>query len=186
MGNVGNNVAVFLIHTLFTLYIVAVVVRFLLAWVRADFYNPLSQAIVQITNPVLIPLRRAIPSLGQVDTASIVLAVGLKLLELWLLALIGGVGFNLPALLIIAILQLLELVVWIFIVSIIVQAIMSWVSPSSSHYGNPMASILYSLNEPLLRPVRRVIPQIGMLDLSPLVVLIGLNVVLIVLRSLYQ
>ncbi len=186
MGNAFSNVSVFLVHTLFSLYILIVVLRFLLAWVRADFYNPLSQFLVTATNPLLVPLRRFVPSLGSIDTASIVLALGLKLVELWLLALIGGMAFNLPLMIVVAIFQLLELLIYVFIVSIIIQAIMSWVSPGMQYHQSPIGSILHSLNEPLLRPVRRVIPRVGMIDLSPLVVIIGLNVMLILLRSFYQ
>lgn len=186
MDNVLVNVSTFLVDTLFTLYIFAVVLRFLLAWAKASFYNPVSQFLVTVTNPPLVPIRRLIPSLGSVDSASIVLAVGLKVIQLWLLASIAGAHYGIAALVVVAILQLLELVIYIYIFSIIIQALLSWVSPGTQHYGNPMASLLYSLNEPLLRPARRVIPQMGGLDLSPLVVIIVLNVILIVLKSLSQ
>jgi YggT family protein len=182
--NLVSNVTVFLLQTVFSLYIGAVVLRFLLAWAQADFYNPLSQFLITITNPLLKPLRRIVPSLGPVDTASVVLALGLKTLELWLLGLLAGLRFAPWALLVVAVVQLLELVVYIYIFSIIIQAVLSWVSPGSQHYGNPIASLLYSLNEPLLRPLRQIMPQAGMIDLSPLVAIIGLNVVLIVLKSL--
>jgi YggT family protein len=185
MGNVATNVSVFLIHTLFMLYLLIVVLRFLLAWVKADFYNPLSQFLVSATNPILIPLRRAIPSIGPIDTASIVLMLGVKLLEIGLLAMLSRVTFNLPIMIVLATVQIIELVIYIFIFSLIIQAVISWVSPGTQYYGNPMASILHSLNEPLLRPVRNIMPKTGMIDLSPLVVIIGLNVLLIVLRSLY-
>jgi YggT family protein len=186
MGNVASNVSVFLIHTLFMLYLLIVVLRFLLALVRADFYNPLSQFLVSATNPILIPLRRILPSLGPIDTASIVLMVGVKLLELVLLAVVTSGNINLPVMLILSVLQIIELMIYVYIFSIIIQVIISWVSPGTQYYGNPMASILYSLNEPLLRPVRSMLPKTGMLDLSPLIVILGLNVALIILRSLFQ
>lgn len=186
MGNVATNVSVFLVHTLFMLYLIIVVLRFLLAWVKADFYNPLSQFLVTATNPVLIPLRRLIPSIGSLDTASIVLMLTVKVAELALLAALSGIALNLPVFLVVAVFQIIELIVYVFIFSIIIQAIMSWVSPGTQHYGNPVATVLHSLNDPLLRPVRRIMPHTGMIDLSPLVVIIGLNVVLIVLKSLYQ
>lgn len=186
MGNVATNVSVFLVHTIFMLYLLIVVLRFLLAWVRADFYNPLSQFLVSATNPILIPLRRLIPSFGPLDSASIVLMLGIKLTELWLLAMLSGVTLNLLVMVIVAVLQIIELVIYIFIFSIIIQAIMSWVSPGMHYYGNPVASLLHSLNEPLLRPVRRIMPKTGMIDLSPLVVIIGLNIALIILKSFYQ
>lgn len=186
MDNVLTNVSIFLIDTLFTLYIFVVVLRFLLALSKANFYNPLSQFLVTVTNPVLVPIRRVVPSLGPLDTASIVLVLGLKILQLWLLAFIGNASYSVATLVVVAILQILELVVYIYIVSIIIQALLSWVAPTTQHYGNPMASLLYSLNEPLLQPARRLVPQMGGLDLSPLVVIIMLNVILIVLNSLYH
>ena len=103
MGNVTSNVAVFLIHTIFMLYLLAVVLRFLLASFRADFYNPMSQFLVSITNPIIVPLRRIVPSVGPIDTASIVLMLAVKLLELWLLTLVSASTFDLPIMLIIAV-----------------------------------------------------------------------------------
>lgn len=184
MNGVASNVFTFLIHTLFTLYIAALMLRLLLSLVRADFYNPLSQFLVTVTNPVVLPLRRVIPSVGRVDTASIVLIVGLKMLELWLLALINGAGVNLAALIVVSILQLTELLIYIFIFALIVQAVISWIAPAQA-YENPAVGVLRDLTQPLLSPVRRVLPPVGMVDLSPLVVIIGLYVLLIVLRSLY-
>ncbi|MGH8501489.1 MAG: YggT family protein [Gammaproteobacteria bacterium] len=184
MNDVASNVSAFLIHTLFTLYIAAVMLRMLLALVRADFYNPLSQFLVTITNPVLIPLRRVIPSVGRVDTASVLLILVLKMLELTLLAMIAGGALSFPALFIIAVIQLTELLIYIFIFALIVQAVISWVAPAQA-YENPAVGILRDLTRPLLQPVRRVLPPIGMVDLSPLAVIIGLYVLLIVLRSLY-
>ena len=184
MGNVTTNVSVFLIHTLFSIYLVIVVLRLLLAWVRADFYNPLSQFLVKATNPVLIPLRRIIPSIGSIDTASVVLILSIKFFELMLLATITGKSFTFTVLLVSAILQVVELVIWIFIFAIIIQVIMSWVSPGMQYYQDPAASLLHSLTEPLLRPVRRLLPPVGMVDLSPLVVTLCLYVILIVLWSI--
>lgn len=186
MGTVTTNVSVFLIHTLFMLYLLIAVLRFLLAWVRADFYNPLSQFLVSATNPVLTPLRRLLPSMGPVDTSLIVLILGIKLLELVLLITVAGGEINLLILFITAILQVIELIIYIFMFSIIIQIVISWVSPGTQHYGNPMASILYSLNEPLLRQVRHILPKTGMIDFSPMVVIIALNVALIIIKSLFR
>ncbi len=184
MNDVASNVSAFLVHTLFTLYIAALMLRMLLALVRADFYNPLSQFLVTVTNPVLIPVRRVIPSIARVDTASVLLMLVLKMLELALLAMIAGGAPSFPVLFVIAVLQLAELLIQIFIFALIVQAVISWVAPSQA-YENPAVSILRDLTRPLLRPVRSVLPPIGMVDLSPMVVIIGLYVLLIVLRSLY-
>lgn len=179
--NIAENVAEFLIHTIFTLYIVLVMLRMLLALARADFYNPLSQFIVTATSPVLTPLRKLIPSIGKVDTASLLLMLLLKIIELSLLVSLGR-RFAL-AIPVQAILELLILVVWIYIFAIFIQAIASWITPGLGN-PNPAISLLRSLTEPLLRPVRRVIPSIGMIDLSSMIVIIGLYVALIVLQSI--
>lgn len=185
MGTVTGDIATFLIDTLFSLYIIAVMLRVLLGLVRADFYNPFAQFIVTLTNPTVRPLRRIVPSLGRVDAAPLVLLLMLKLLELWLLTLINGFDFNLPIMIWVALVQLVELLIYIYIFALIAQAILSWVTVASGGYPSSAFSILYRLTDPLLRPVRRIVPTIGMVDLSPLIVIIGLYVVLIVLRSLY-
>lgn len=178
--DVLQNIGVFLISTLFSLYIGAVVIRFLLALSRASFHNPLSQFIVKITNPVLVPLRRFVPAVGKLDTSAIVLAVGLKLIAVGLLAYLGVplIGGNVVF---VALAELLRTVVWIYIIVLLVQAVMSWMG--NTHH-NPMAGVLDSLTAPILRPLRKFIPTIGMVDLSPLVAILLLNVVLIVLAPL--
>ncbi len=184
MNSVGTNLLSFLVDVLFNLYVAAVVLRLLLAWVRADFYNPLSQFLVTVTNPLLVPLRRVIPPLGRVDSASIVLAYALKLLQLYILMWLSGITVYGGYLLWAAGVKLVELVVYIFMGSILIEVILSWVAPAA-RYQNPVAGLVHDLNEPLMRPLRRVIPPIGMVDLSPLVALIGLQMLLIVLRGLY-
>jgi YggT family protein len=163
------------------LYIGAVLIRLLLAWSRANFYNPLSQALVKITNPVLVPLRRMIPAIGKLDTAAVVLALSLMIIKVLLLLALKGSDANLLLVVLYSAVELLRTVVWIYIVAMIIQAVMSWVGNA---YGNPLADILHSLTEPLLRPLRNVIPTLGMIDLSPLVAILLLNIVLIVLNSL--
>lgn len=175
---VFQNIAIFLISTLFSLYIGAVLLRFLLALVRADFYNPLSQFLVKITNPVLVPLRRFIPPIGKIDSASLVLAFTLKLIAATLLMSIQGLDAGVGGLLLAVLADLIRTVVWIFMVALIIQAIMSWVGNS---YGNPMGSLLDSLTVPILDPIRKLVPLIGMVDLSPLVAILLLQVVLIAL-----
>lgn len=175
-----QNVGLFLVETLFSLYIGAVLIRFLLAWSRANFYNPLSQTLVKITNPVLVPLRRMIPPIGKLDTAAVVLALGLMIMKVLLLLGIKGAGVNLPVVILYSLVEILRTIIWIYIIALIIQAVMSWVGNT---YGNPLADILNSLTEPLLRPLRGIVPTVGMLDLSPLAAILLLNIVLIVLNS---
>lgn len=186
MLNTGQEIALFLINTLFSIYISLIMVRFLLALFRADFYNPISQAIVKITNPPLILLRRAIPPIGKVDTSAIVLMFILQYLELWLRSLIMGVPAPFLALIIVSLLELIKLGIWVFIIALIVQAVMSWVNPGAHHLQNPMSSLLNSLTAPLLRPLRRLLPQTGMIDFSPMLAIILLYVLLIVVNGMFR
>ena len=178
MGSHVGNAATFLVETLFGLYILIVMLRLLLQWARADFYNPLSQFIVKATQPVLAPMRRTLPSVGGIDLACVVLLVALQFVELWMVT--GLLGQRAPAmaLLVYSFAELVQLAIYIFLFSILIQVIMSWINPGSY---NPVLSVLYSLNEPLLAPARRVVPPIGGLDLSPIVVMVALQLVAILL-----
>lgn len=173
-----TNAGVFLVSTIFFLYSIVVLLRFVLQLVRADFYNPVSQFAVKATNPVLVPLRRVIPGVGGVDVAALVLLLGVKLVELSLLSWMTGAGIGLGALLALALAELVRLAANFFLITILVQVVLSWVSPGAY---NPVASLLYQINEPLLGPARRMLPPISGLDLSPIVVLIGLQLVKILL-----
>ena len=170
-SNYLTNPVVFLIQTLFGLYILAVLLRFLLQWVRADFYNPISQFLVKITAPPLKIFRRLIPGVGGIDLAAIVLAWGLKYIELLLVLLISDSAINLLGPLLWAIPDLVELVINIFLFAILIQVILSWINPGTY---NPASALLYSLTEPVMRPARNILPPISGLDLSPMLVMIAL------------
>jgi len=181
--NVFSNVGYFLVDTIFTLYIAIIMVRVLLGVSRADFYNQFSQFIVSATNPVLIPLRRIIPSFGRIDSAAILLMLFLKIIQITLLLLLQGGTAGLFLIAAIAIQKLLELLIYIYIFSIIIQAVMSWINPGALGAHNPLGSVLHSLNRPLIDPISRMLPRSGVIDFSPLVVLLLLQVALIVVRS---
>jgi YggT family protein len=171
-GGYFSNAGVFLIQTLFHLYILIVLLRLLLQLVRADFYNPLSQFLVKATNPVIVPLRRIIPGLFNIDLASVLLLLALKMTELALLGLFTGHDWNVGSLLLVSVAELLGLLFHVFLFSILIQVILSWIRPDEH---NPLTALLHSLNEPLLAPARRVVPPMGGLDLSPIIVLIALQ-----------
>lgn len=173
MNSYLANPIEFIITTLFQLYITVVMVRFLLQWVRADFYNPVSQFVVKVTNPLLKPLRRIIPGWGGLDVAAIVLMILLQVASLLLVLLLRGKGVPVATLLLWSLAELVSLAFNVYIFAIIVQALLSWVNPG--HY-NPVSAILYSLTEPLLRPARRLLPPISGIDLSPLLVILALQV----------
>ena len=175
-GSYAGNAGVFLVQTLFGLYIGAVMLRFLLALVRADFYNPISQFLVKITNPPLKPLRRIIPGVMGIDLASILLMLVLQALKLILIGAIQGFGLHPAGLLVLAAAELLSLLVNIYFITILIQVILSWVSPGGY---NPAVALLYSLNNPLLGRARRLLPPIHGFDLSPILVIIALQLFLI-------
>jgi len=170
---------VFLVQTLFGLYLVALLLRLLMQFSRSDFHNPIARVIAQVTNPPLRPLRRLIPGFGGIDWALILLALAVQLLEIVIVGLIThGAIAGLPGLVVMAIGKLLQMVIYIYIVIILIEVVLSWVNP---HAYNAVTVLIYSLSTPVLRPARRMIPPLGGIDLSPLVVLIVLNLLLILL-----
>jgi YggT family protein len=178
------NAAEYLISILFMLYILAVMLRFLLQLVRADFYNPVSQFLITVTNPVLRYLRRWIPGYKGIDWPSILLMMALKGIELCLLALLKtGTAPAIAGLLILVIAHLLKMMIWIYIIVIILQAVISWINPGAY---NPVTVLMYQLSDPLLRRLRRYIPPADGLDWSPLVALIALNLLLMIVIAPLQ
>ncbi len=165
------------INTVFDLYILLVLLRFLLQMLRADFYNPVSQFIVRLTTPPLRVLRRFIPSVAGQDAASIALCllliyakfVVMRLLEIpavnigSVMAPIGAVSYG--GLLVLCIADLVALVFTVFLVAVIIQVIVSWVSPGQY---NPVIGLVNKLAAPVLGPIRKFIPPMGGIDLTPL------------------
>jgi YggT family protein len=176
-----SQALVFLVDILLGLYILAVLLRFLFQVVRADFYNPFSQALVTITNPTLAPLRRLIPGLYRVDLAAIVLLLILQCLRNFIIWLIQGVQPKVMGLVVVAAVELLQTTLWVFIIAIFIRVILSWVSPYAARQ-NPVVGLLNNLTEPLMRPARQMVPAMGGLDLSPIAVfiLLYLTIILIV------
>ena len=180
-GGYFTQAAVFLIEIIFGLYILAVLLRFLLARVRADFYNPLSQFIVKVTNPAIKPLRRFIPGYMGIDWPSIVLLFAVQVVEIILIALVTSGRIPAPmGLFVLTFAYLLKNVIYVYIFIILIQVIISWVNPGAY---NPATVIMHQLSEPILKPARRLIPAAGGFDFSPLVVLIGLQLMIILLVS---
>lgn len=183
-NNYLANAGEFLISLLISLFMIIVMFRFLLQVVRADFYNPISQAIVKITNPVLLPMRKFIPGYAGIDWSSVLLLILLQGIELFLIALLKLDSVpTLSGLLILILAHLLKFLVYVYIFLIVFQVIISWVNPGAySHF----TIILYQLTEPIIRPVRRNLPATGGLDWSPLVILIVLQLMLILLVAPLQ
>jgi YggT family protein len=168
----------YLIGTLIDLYIAAVLLRLLLQWVRADFYNPLSQFLVKLTNPAIVPLRRVIPSIGRLDTASVVLMLVLEVLGVWLVSQLSSQNIGWAQIVPFAIIKLCMTLLMTYFFLIIASVILSWIGQGLRH---PFVPLLYQLTEPVLRPIRRVIPPIAGIDLSPLFALVGIRFLILLL-----
>ena len=179
--SVIQQILLFLVETLFSLYIGAIIIRFLLGYAKADFYNPLSQFLVKITNPVLVPLRRFVPSVGKLDTAAVVAAYVLTVIKSIIIFALVGKGVSLIGILGFSLKELIVGVIWIYIIALILMAVISWIG---SAHGNPVAPLVNSLVSPLVNPVRRRLPPIGMFDLSPMVVMLGLYILLIIVNGI--
>lgn len=162
------NALNFLITIVFDLALMVIILRVWLQASRADFYNPVSQFVVKATNPLVLPLRRLIPTMGRLDLATVVLAVIVGILKL--VALYAASGMPIPWVPVIisgalvALGAFLQLLFWI----LIIRALLSWFSQGH----NPMEMMLQQLTEPMLAPIRRILPAMGGLDLSVLVLII--------------
>ncbi len=180
--NALNEILGYLLQTLLSLYLIAMLLRFLLQLVRADFYNPLSQVRVTITNPVLVPLRRVIPGIGGIDVASLVLALVLQALGIVAMLLLNGLGLPNPLLLLAwSALGVVGLLVNIYFFALLAMIILSWVAGGSQH---PAIYLLHQITEPVMAPFRRALPPMGGLDFSPILVFILINVIQIALRHM--
>ena len=165
-----SNAAIFLVETFFGLYIFAVLLRFLLQRVRADFHNPIAQFLVAVTNPPLKPLRRVIPGLFGIDLASVFLLLMLEAARTTLIYFLAGQPFMPAAIAFSGVLDLLRATINLFLFAILVRVVLSWVNP----YPNAATQLLARLTDPLLRPAQRLIPPFSGVDLSPMLVMIGL------------
>ncbi|MDT4852454.1 YGGT family protein [compost metagenome] len=178
-----STAAVYILQTIGSLYLLIVLLRFILQLVRADFYNPLSQFIVRATHPLLKPMRKVIPSFAGLDLASLVLAILVQLLLMALTLLLMGYGVDNPVqLLVWSIIGVTALFLKVFFFALIISVILSWVAQGSH---NPAVELVNQICEPLLVPIRRILPSMGGLDLSPIVAFLVLNLIdMLVVRNL--
>lgn len=171
---------IYIVETLLSLALFVVLARLLLQLTRADFRNPLCQAIVQLTNPLIVPLRRVLPPIGKVDTASVVAVLLVAAIEVAILAALHGAGWPDPLTWLDAVaLEIAHTLLWTYCYAILIYWLLSFIAPGGY---SPMQSVLTSLCEPVLKPFRRIIPPLGGLDLSPLWATIAIQALLILLR----
>ena len=171
----------FLWLTLSQLYIAAFVLRFLLQLVRADFYNPVSQVIVRVTQPVLKPARRLIPSWGGIDVATITIVLVLQVVAVLVWFMIRGISPNPEMVALFSLVRLLDLVLNIYLLALIVHAIMSWVVQGY----HPVMALLGDLTAPILNPIRRILPTAGGIDFSPMVAILLIYFIRLLLGDIF-
>jgi YggT family protein len=175
-----SEITGYLVQTLLSLYLVAMLLRFLLLLVKADFYNPICLFLVKATNPLVVPMRRVIPGFAGLDIATLVIALLLQTLAIVVLLLINGLGVpNILLILAWAALGLVGLLVNIYFFALLAMIILSWVAAGSGH---PAIYLLHQITEPVMAPFRRILPAMGGLDLSPILVFVMINVLQIALR----
>ncbi len=175
MGQSVGNAGVFLVMTLINLYLFIMMLRFILQFSHADFYNPISQAIAKATSPLVNPLQKALKPVKGISIATLVVAFFVKLIGIALVFLIAGEGLPPVMNLILGSLTgIITTLLDIYFYALIGSIILSWVAPQSSHPG---AMLIYQITEPVMAPVRNILPSMGGLDLSPIFVFIGINVI---------
>lgn len=170
--NVLNEISSQILRVAFDLYIVILWLRFLLQLLHADFYNPIAQFVAKATAPFVIPLRRIIPGNRSWEPSVLVLIVLFKMLEITLIGLFSGAGTMPPVpLVFVTIIELLGLVFQFYYWTLLISVILSWVAPGGY---SPAAALVQQITEPLLAPCRRILPDTGGIDLSPIIAFLGL------------
>jgi YggT family protein len=172
---------IFIVDTLLSLALFVVLARLLLQWARADFRNPIAQAIVRLTNPLILPLRRILPPVGKVDTASVVAVVLVTIIKVGILLALRGYGSPGVQLWVQSVaVELVQALLRTYFYAILLYALLSLIAPGGY---SPLQSVLASVCEPVLRPFRRLIPPIAGIDLSPLWAVIAIQAILLLLPS---
>jgi YggT family protein len=172
---------IYIVETLLSLALFVVLARLLLQLTRADFRNPLCQAVVQLTNPLIVPLRRVLPPIGKVDTASVVAVILVAGIEVAILNALHGGSWPEPLVWLDAMaLEIAHTLLWTYFYAILIYWLLSFIAPGGY---SPMQSVLTSLCEPVLKPFRRIIPPIAGLDFSPLWAGIAIQAILILLHG---
>jgi YggT family protein len=175
---VFGQIGVYLVDTVFAFFVLLLLARFHFQWLRVPFRNPVGEFVLATTSWIVMPVRRVIPGLAGLDLATLLLAFALQCLAIWIKAAIVGVEPALAAVLGIAALDLLRYSLYILVFAILVQVLFSWINPHA-----PMAPVFNAMTAPFLRPLRRFIPPLGGVDLTPLVLLIVIQILLIVLAN---
>lgn len=171
----------FIVSALAQLILLVFLLRFWLPLLRVDFRNPLAQGLLRITSPLIVPVRRLLPPLGRVDTATVLVLLVLQTLTILLLLLLSGRMFQPLSIAVVAVIELATHSLNLFFFVVLISVILSWVAPQSY---NPVVGMLNGMAEPVLRPFRRIVPTLGGLDISPVFAIILLRAGVILLQSM--
>jgi YggT family protein len=171
-----GQIASFLVDTLFTFFVVLLLLRFHFQWLRVPFRNPVGEFVLATTSWMVLPARRVIPGLAGLDLPTLLLAWLLQALGIWIQAEIRGFEPGLATVVFVSLIDLVRYSLYILVAAVIIQVVFSWLNPYT-----PVAPVLDALTRPFLRPLRRFVPPIGSFDLTPLVLVVLAQVVLIVL-----
>ena len=176
MSDTMRDALLFLIETLFNLYLFVLVVRMLLVWVRSDYYHPVTQFVVKMTDWIVQPMRRFLPNVKNIETSTLLLIFLIEIVKFYLTFTISYGVPNIIGVVILSLGDMLYLLVQTFMYAIILQAVLSLMQA-----GSPVSFILYRITAPILQPISRVMPKIGYIDLSPIPALIILQLIKIVM-----
>ncbi len=161
----GTAALIFIIRSIAQLYLLVLLLRLFMPWLGASFNNPIAQAVFKLTSPVVVPVRRILPAIGRLDTATVVVAYAIQYLTVLIIFLIAGNTPSIGPVALVAAVSLVSLAFKLFAFAILIRVVLSWVGQGSF---NPAVAFIHSLTDPILRPFQRIIPSVGGLDLSPL------------------
>ncbi len=179
--NSMTDISIYLIQALSSLYLLIMLLRFLLQLCKANFYNPVSQFIVKATQLPLGPIRKIIPPANNIDFASLLAAMAIQLLAIELTLLIAGGGFiPLTTALLWSLIGIASMLLNIFFYGLFAAIIVSWVMPQSHH---PAIALIWQLMDPVMTPFRKILPNMGGIDLSPILIFLLINVLRIVVGN---
>lgn len=182
MNSYVMNFLLFVVGIVFSILIFTVLMRLILQIVRADFYNPISQFILRMTNPMLLPIRRIIPGLFGIDMAAVLLLVIIEALNIVVTHTLQGIGLHTPLLFLSELLgMIIQHVAQLFFFSILVLVLISWINPAASFH--PIGKLAHQIAEPLLRPARKILPPLNGIDLSPILAIIILAAVMFLIAA---
>ena len=174
-----GQIANFLIDTVVTFFVFLLLLRFHFQWLRVSFRNPVGEFVLATTSWMVMPVRRFVPGLAGLDLSTLLLAWVIQALGMWIEAALRGAEPGLIGLVLVAFVDLVRYSLYILVAAVIIEVVFSWINP-----GTPVAPVVSALSRPFLRPLRRYVPPVGQFDLTPLVLVILIQVVLIVLWNI--